>query len=75
LKSEDFWTLTQQAAQKDPGFDLYWMAVALSRVIEFPDNIQRWPVEMVLEVKIQDLKKSFSDLSTKIMDKIKKSQK
>lgn len=75
LKSEEFRKLTQQAAQKDPGFDLYWMAVALSRVIEFPEDLQRWPVEMVLEVKIQDLKKLFSDLSANIMDDIKKSKK
>jgi hypothetical protein len=30
---------------------------------------------MVLEVNIQDLKKLFSDLSAKIMDKMKKSKK
>jgi hypothetical protein len=75
LKSEDFWLLTQQASQKDPGFDLYWLAVAMSRVIEFPDDIHRWPVEMVLDVKVKDVKKLFSDLSTKIMDKIKNSKK
>lgn len=75
LKSEDFWNLTQQAVQKDPGFDLYWMAVALARVIEFPDDIQRWPVEMILEIKVEDLKRLFSHLSTKIMDKIKTSKK
>jgi len=75
LKSEDFLTLSQQAAQKDPGFDLYWMAVALARVSEFPDDLKRWPVEMVLEVKVQNLKKLFSDLSAKIMDEMKKSKK
>jgi hypothetical protein len=42
----------------------------LSRVGEFPDDLQRWPVEMVLEVKIKDLKKLFSDLSAKIMGEI-----
>ncbi len=75
LKSEDFRSLTQQAVQKDPGFDLYWMTVALARVIEFPDDIRRWPVEMILEIKVEDLKKMFSELSTKIMDKIKTSKK
>jgi hypothetical protein len=75
LKSEDFWLLTQQAAQKDPGFDLYWLAIAISKVFEFPDDIHRWPVEMVLDFKVEDLKKLFSDLSAKIMDKIKNSKK
>lgn len=71
LKSEDFWTLTQQAAKKDPGFDLYWLAVAISRVMDFPDEIERWPVEMILKVKVKDLKELFSDLSARLMGKIK----
>lgn len=75
LKSENFWTLTQQAIQKDPGFDLYWLAVAMSRIIEFPDEIERWPVEMVLRVSVKDLKKLFSDLSANLMEKIKISKK
>ncbi|RPI70906.1 MAG: hypothetical protein EHM45_24255 [Desulfobacteraceae bacterium] len=75
LKQEDFGNLAQQAAQKDPGFDLYWMAVALSRVNEFPDDIDRWPVEMLLKVNVEALKKLFSDLSTKIMDDIRRLKK
>jgi hypothetical protein len=71
LQSEDFWTLVQQASQKDPGFDLYWLAIAMARVSEFPDDIHRWPVEMVLDFKVNELKKSFSDLTAKLMDKIK----
>jgi predicted nucleotidyltransferase component of viral defense system len=32
LESEDFWELTELAAKKDPGFDLYWLALALDKV-------------------------------------------
>lgn len=71
LKSEDFLSLTRQAEQKDPGFDLYWLAIALSRVMEFPDEIERWPVEMLLKVKVKNLKKLFADLSAGLMNKIK----
>lgn len=71
LQSEDFWTLVQQASQKDPGFDLYWLAIATSRVSEFPDDIHQWPVEMILDFDVAELKKLFSDLTAKLMDKIK----
>ncbi|HLP58294.1 MAG TPA: hypothetical protein VK186_05665 [Candidatus Deferrimicrobium sp.] len=47
------------------------MAIATARVNEFPDDIQRWPVEMVLEFKVDELKKLFSDLTAKLMAKIK----
>jgi hypothetical protein len=63
------------ASLKDPGFDLYWLAAALSKVNEFPDDIRRWPVEMILDVDVTDLKRFFSELSTKVMDKIKDSKK
>jgi len=75
LKTEDFWQLCRQAAQKDPGFDFYWLAAALAKVNEYPDDIRRWPVEMILDVDVPDLKKFFSELSTKVMDKIKDSKK
>ena len=70
LKKEDFWELAKFASQKDPGFDLYWMAVALEKVKDFPDEIKRWPVEMILEVKIGDLKDKFLSLAKEIMEKI-----
>ncbi len=70
LKTEDFWQLCQQAQQKDPGFDLYWLAIALSKVKDFPDDIKQWPVEMIVEVDVPGLKKYFSNLSAQIMDNI-----
>jgi hypothetical protein len=42
---------------------------------EFPDDIRRWPVEMILDVDVTDLKRFFSELSTKVMEKIRASKK
>ncbi len=30
--------LMEKAVQKDPGFDLYWLGVAMGRISEFPDD-------------------------------------
>ncbi len=59
------------AKQKDPGFDLYWFCVALREVKDFPDEIQRWPVDMLVEVDVKDLKNKFLNLAYKIMENIK----
>ena len=59
LKAEDFYEVASLAKKKDPGFDLYWMAVALRKVKDFPDDITRWPVEMVEKVKAESIKKKF----------------
>jgi hypothetical protein len=72
LKTVDFWKLTELAKQKDPGFDLYRLEIALHKVKEYPDNIEDLPVEMIKEINIQELKNLFLNLSKKIMDKIKK---
>ncbi len=71
LKREDFWALTRLAPKKDPGFDLYWLAIALEKTKDFPDDINRWPVEMLIEVKVEELKGMFLNLSKDVMDKIK----
>ncbi len=71
LKKEDFWELTELASQKDPGFDLYWLAVALDKTKNFPDEINKWPVDMLVEIDVKELKKMFLKLSREIMDKIK----
>ncbi len=71
LNKEDFWELTKLAPKKDPGFDLYWLAVALEKTKDFPDEIDRWPVEMLVEVKVEELKGMFLNLSKKVMDKVK----
>lgn len=71
LKTEQIETLMEKAKQKDPGFDLYWFCSALTEVEEFPDEISRWPVDMLVEVDVKDLKAKFLYLANQIMEKIK----
>jgi predicted nucleotidyltransferase component of viral defense system len=59
LKEEELWRLTELAPQKDPGFDLYWLAVACEKVEAFPDEIDKWPVDMLVEVDVKELKSVF----------------
>lgn len=73
LQREEFWRLTELAGQKDPGFDLYWLAAALHKTTEFPDQVERWPVEMIVPLDVAQLKSTFNDLSVRLMDKVKKS--
>ena len=40
LKTEDFWKLIELAKQKDPGFDLYWLPIALHKIKNFPDDLK-----------------------------------
>jgi hypothetical protein len=63
------------AKQKDPGFDLYWFGLALEEVDAFPDDIAKWPVDMLVEVDVRELKSKFSSLAKEVMDKIKKTKK
>jgi predicted nucleotidyltransferase component of viral defense system len=71
LKKEDFWKLIELAKQKDPGFDLYWLAIALHKIKNFPDDLRDWPVETIKKVDIKELKGLLLNLSREIMDKIK----
>ena len=71
LERENFWNLVELAKQKDPGFDLYWLANALHKVKEYPENIDDLPVEMIKEINIKELKNLFLNLSREVMNKIK----
>jgi hypothetical protein len=71
LKTEDFWKLIELAKQKDPGFDLYWLAIALHKIKNFPDDLKDWPVETIKKVDIKELKGLLLNLSREIIDKIK----
>ncbi len=59
--------LFEQAKLKDPGFDLYWFAIALNRAESFPDEIDRWPVKMLQEIDAKELKKVFQNLAIEII--------
>jgi hypothetical protein len=66
--------LVTQAAQKDPGFDLYWFAVALNRATDFPDELERWPVRMLQPLNPRDLKVQFQDLALQLMAKVRSAE-
>jgi hypothetical protein len=68
LKMTSFDELAEIARQKDPGFDLYWFAVALNRAVDYPDEIERWPVKMLVECDPIALKYEFQALAGQIMD-------
>ncbi len=67
IKGEAVQPLLDLAAQKDPGFDRYWMAVALNRVTNFPDEIERWPVKMLVPFDPVQLKSDFQNLALELM--------
>ena len=67
LQSAKLEELAGLARQKDTGFDLYWFAVALNRTAIFPDDIERWPVKMLVDLDPVALKSSFQELAVKIL--------
>lgn len=67
LQKTKFEDLAELARQKDSGFDLYWFAVALNRTGKFPDELERWPVNMLVECDPVALKRSFQNLAMKIL--------
>ncbi len=69
MQKEPLETLLEQAAQKDPGFDLYWFAVALNRAETFPDEAERWPVKMLVPFEPAKIKRLFLELAVKMMKK------
>jgi len=71
LKKETIEDIAELAAKKDPGFDLYWLAVALRKVKDFPDEIARWPVEMLVEINARELKIQFSGIALEILENLK----
>lgn len=70
LKNVKIDILLDKAKQKDPGFDLYWFAIALNRCQGFPDEPDRWPVSMLTEWDPKQIKELFRKLSIEIMDDI-----
>ncbi|MDI6809836.1 MAG: nucleotidyl transferase AbiEii/AbiGii toxin family protein [Candidatus Eisenbacteria bacterium] len=73
LKNEDVWNLSELAQKKDPGFDLYWLAIAMQKTADFPDEIEKWPVEMTVDIDGRELKDTFSTLSRRMMERLGKS--
>ena len=74
LQNEPIEALMEKAKEKDPGFDLYWFCMALREIEAYPDEIAQWPVDMLVEVNVSELKNKFANLAWEIMDRIKKDQ-
>ena len=74
LKNEDLWKLTELAKQKDLGFDLYWLAIALKEVESFPDQIELWAVDMIELVDPREIKAKFSELRIEILRRIEEAK-
>ncbi len=72
LQKESPDLLLEQAAQKDPGFDLYFFAIALNRCESFPDEIERWPVKMLQPFEPRELKRTFLDWAVRLMGRTMK---
>ncbi len=70
LQREPIEDLLARAAQKDTGFDLYWMAVALNRAADFPDEPGRWPVKMLQPLEPTLIKRQFQELAGILMSRI-----
>jgi predicted nucleotidyltransferase component of viral defense system len=68
LQSESRQTLFDQAAQKDPGFDSYWFAIALNRCLDFPDEPERWPVKMLIGWNPKSIKDLFQAWAIRLME-------
>lgn len=63
--------LFEQVGQKDPGFDAYWFAVALNRCLDFPDEPERWPVNMLVDWHPKEIKSVFKAWSIRLMEGLK----
>ena len=70
LRKEALGRLLPLAGRKDPGFDLYWFAIALNRAGDFPDEPERWPVRMLVDFDPVELKRSFREMAINLMMKI-----
>jgi len=67
LQQESLENLLTLTSQKDPGFDPYWLAIALQRAEGFPDEIERWPVKMLLDFDPVHLKTAFQSIALQLM--------
>ncbi|OAT86746.1 nucleotidyl transferase AbiEii/AbiGii toxin family protein [Desulfotomaculum copahuensis] len=62
----DFMEMTKMAAQKDTGFDLYWLAAAMQEA----EKIELLPVKMLKPFNLQDLKTFYREQRIKLLRRI-----
>lgn len=59
--------LLERASEKDPGFDLYWFAVACQQVSTFPDDLTHWGVQMIIPLDAAAVKAYFQETADRVM--------
>lgn len=62
----DFMEMTQMAAKKDTGFDLYWLAAAMQEA----EKIELLPVKMLKPFNLQDMKNFYREQRIKLLRRI-----
>ncbi|MGC9530527.1 MAG: nucleotidyl transferase AbiEii/AbiGii toxin family protein [Candidatus Bipolaricaulaceae bacterium] len=72
LKEVSLAELIELAPQKDAGFDPYWLARAFQRVQSFPDEPERWPVEMVVPWNPREMKSLFARHAQAVLENLRK---
>jgi hypothetical protein len=70
LEREDPQHLLRKGAEKDPGFDRYWFAVACQQVASFPDEIERWGVQIIVPVEAAAIKSRLLELADSVMEEL-----
>jgi hypothetical protein len=67
LKKESIENLINLASQKDTGFDIYWFTIALDKSANFPDQLDLWPVKVLIPFDPLQLKKDFHSLAVQLL--------
>ncbi|MEM3442251.1 MAG: nucleotidyl transferase AbiEii/AbiGii toxin family protein [Candidatus Bathyarchaeia archaeon] len=62
----DFIEMTQMAAKKDTGFDLYWLAAAMQEA----EKMELLPVKILKPFNLQDMKKFYQEQRVKLLRRI-----
>jgi Nucleotidyl transferase AbiEii toxin, Type IV TA system len=67
LKKESIDDLITLASQKDTGFDIYWFTIALDKSADFPDQLDLWPVKVLIPFDPMQLKRDFHLLAVRLL--------
>jgi len=71
LKNDSIEDLIDLATQKDPGFDIYWLTIALNKSANFPDQLDRWPVKVLIPFDPVELKDNFQSLIKRLSGRLR----
>lgn len=57
------------ASEKDPGLDAYFLAQSLQTVEALPDDVNRLPVELLVELDTADMKRTLTRLARDLLER------